>query len=102
MLPGFAGFTAIGVSFCEVWARLTSTTGEIEILPAPAVAAVASVAAAASAAMSARVIRVTLFSPLGSTCGPGRRLARRWIRVRVGDPQLLLELPHLTVRQQRR
>jgi hypothetical protein len=53
MFMWFAGLIAIGVSFCDSWSRLTSTTGETVIAPARP----ASAAAAASATSTATSVR---------------------------------------------
>src|SRR5690242_6058219 len=54
MFAGFAGLTAIGVSFCDVWSALTSTTGDTLIFTAPPAATVALATVAQSAAASTK------------------------------------------------
>ena len=65
MFAVFAGLTAIGVSFCESWSRLTSTTGETAIGGGAAAAVVASAAPTASAATTSRVRCLIGFLSLG-------------------------------------
>src|SRR5258706_11503830 len=97
MLAGLAGLIASGVSFCDVWSRLTSTGGETLIRP-PAAAELAAVAQTASVTSIARMVRLTENPPsktadagtlpIGARMGYSTSSASTWSASGCGEPTI--------------